>query len=103
LSPIHDHKTKMYTVATIRNSRLFRFFRPLIQPVVLQIIKQDAFILQEQSQNQQLFQGQDYTFHRTDVLGPSITRLMREASKQARVLYDSSEHVMQEFSGTMRT
>ena len=103
LSPIGAHKTKMYTMATIRKSRLFRFFRPLIEPVVLKIIKQDAFILHAQSQNQKHFQGEGYTFHRSDVLGPSISRLMKEASKEPQVLYGTGKQMVQEFSGTMCT
>jgi len=103
LSPVRDHQTKMYTVATIRKSRLFGIFRPLLEPVVLKIIKQDAVVLQAQSANQREFQGEEYTFHSTDVLGPSISRLMREASKEARILYDSNYSVAQEFSGKIRT
>lgn len=103
LSPTHDHKTKMYTVATVRKSRLFRIFRPFIEPVVLQIIKQDAFILSAQNTNQQHFQGEEYTFHHTDVLGPSIMRLMKESSKEKKILYSANKAVLQEHTGTMRT
>ena len=103
LSPVGAHSTKMHTVATIRKSPLFTIFRPLIEPVVLKIIKQDAQILSAQSQNQRAFGGEQYTFHSVDVLGSSIARLMKQATREALTLYDTERAVEQESRGSLRT
>ncbi len=90
LSPISEFETRMYTVATIRKSSLFFLIRPVMEPIVLKIVKQDAHILEKQLENTRQFGGERFTFHRGDIMGASIARMLKKAVEKRLPLYSEN-------------
>ena len=89
LSPISDFHTRMYTVATIRRSRLFFLIRPLMESIVRKIVKQDAYILEKQFENTRTFGGERFIHHKSDIMGSAIAKLLKQAAQERLALYEA--------------
>ena len=56
--------------------------RPIVLPFALQILKQDIVMLDKQREWIERFGGEDYCYSDVDLLGASIVRLLRKASRE---------------------
>src|SRR5205085_8696646 len=85
-TPISEHETEVYTVMTFRFGRhlpVARVAGPLVrlffEPISRKIIRQDARILQAQTEQLRHYGHPQFTFVESDLIGPHIWRLWRSA------------------------
>ena len=90
LTPISDFKTRMYAVVSAKLNNFLPLIRPFVTPFALRIVKQDIKVLSLQRKTIQEFAGEQYTYTDVDVLGPSITRLLRKAVKENLIVHQKS-------------
>lgn len=80
-TPVSGEETVVYTVVTYRFGRLGSLARLFFEPLCRRIMRQDIDILRAQTENLRRFGGPSYTFVKTDVLGPHIQWLRKNAVK----------------------
>jgi phenylpropionate dioxygenase-like ring-hydroxylating dioxygenase large terminal subunit len=81
MTPITDFRTRIYAVVSFR-SRLPHFLiKPFVKPLALRVFKQDAFILEKQTETIRLFGGEQFASTEIDVLGKHIWRLLKGAER----------------------
>ncbi len=78
-TPVSAHETDVYTVVTFRYGSIAPLVRLYFEPLSRRILRQDVEILAEHSANLRRFDAPRYTFAETDLLGPRILRLWRDA------------------------
>ncbi len=87
MTPISDFYTQITSVVSFKlrllPAWLVKFF---VKPLALQIFKQDAAILKQQTQNIHRFFGEQYASTEIDVLGRHIWRLLRGAERGEKAM-----------------
>ena len=78
-TPVSEHETEVYTVITFRFGRIGPFVRLFFEPLSRRIIRQDVEILRLQTEQLKHFGGEHFTFIESDLIGPDIRRLWRQA------------------------
>ncbi|MBT9556736.1 MAG: aromatic ring-hydroxylating dioxygenase subunit alpha [Myxococcales bacterium] len=81
MTPESDYVTRTYAVAAFRLPIPGFLVRPFIEPIVRAILKQDAWVLREQSEAVRRFGGERHTSTDIDLLGPDIWHLLRKAER----------------------
>ncbi|HEY8516536.1 MAG TPA: aromatic ring-hydroxylating dioxygenase subunit alpha [Candidatus Binatia bacterium] len=82
-TPVSDFTTHMFAVVSFRLRVPGSFVRPLLTPVAMRILRQDASILRVQASTIRRFGGEQYMSTEIDVLGPHIWRLLKQAEADA--------------------
>ncbi|MCA9534740.1 MAG: aromatic ring-hydroxylating dioxygenase subunit alpha [Myxococcales bacterium] len=83
LTPIAEHKTRMFASVSFRMPIPGRLVT-MLKPIGLRILDQDVRILARQMENIRAFGGPRYASTKLDVLGPSIEKLLRTAERGDR-------------------
>ncbi|MED5463703.1 MAG: aromatic ring-hydroxylating dioxygenase subunit alpha [Myxococcota bacterium] len=91
LTPVSDFVTRMYSVLSVRLGKWVPMLRPVIVPMVMKVIQQDAWMLEKQSRAILEFGGEQFVSTDVDLLGPSITRLLKQASAGQMQIHPSVE------------
>lgn len=84
LTPLDDFRTRLFAVACFRLPLPGRLVGAVLSPLALRVLRQDAAILAKQTQTIRRFGGERYASTEIDVLGPSILKLLRSASRGER-------------------
>jgi phenylpropionate dioxygenase-like ring-hydroxylating dioxygenase large terminal subunit len=79
LTPVSDVQTRVFAVVTFQLPVPGWLVKPFVAPVASRIFAQDAVMLRNQTQQIQRFGGEKYTSTELDVLGPQVTRLLKQA------------------------
>ncbi|MCA9672489.1 MAG: aromatic ring-hydroxylating dioxygenase subunit alpha [Myxococcales bacterium] len=82
--PVSDFETRLYSVVSFRLPLPGWLVAPVLRPVALRILKQDAEMLREQNAMVHRFGGEQYISTEADVLGSHIMRLLRNAERGER-------------------
>jgi phenylpropionate dioxygenase-like ring-hydroxylating dioxygenase large terminal subunit len=91
LTPIAEHKTRMFASVSFRMPIPGALVGSLLKPIGLRILDQDVRILARQMENIRAFGGQRYASTKLDVLGPAIQKLLRLAERGEREAQGASE------------
>ncbi len=78
-TPVSDDACLVFAVVTLRLPVPGWLVKPFVAPVATRIFAQDAVVLARQRQQIRLFGGEKYTSTELDVLGPQVTRLLKQA------------------------
>jgi len=81
LTPESDYVTHLWPVISFNLPLPGWAVVPLLKPIAMHIFRQDAVVLQRQTENIQRFGGEQYVSTEVDVLGPHILRLLRAAER----------------------
>ena len=81
LTPVTDFVTRMHAIVAIRLPVPGAVIRPVVEPVIRRILKQDADMLAQQTENIRKFGGERYVSTDLDVLGPHIWHLLKMAER----------------------
>jgi phenylpropionate dioxygenase-like ring-hydroxylating dioxygenase large terminal subunit len=81
MTPVDDFSTKISSVVSFRTRVPGALLRPLLTPIALQIFRQDAVILRQQTATIRRFGGEQFVSTEIDVLGKHIWRLLRAAER----------------------
>ena len=79
LTPIDDFTTKMFAAVTFKLPVPGFLVAGPLKPVILRILKQDAVMLERQTDVIRRFGGEQFVSTPLDTLGPHILRLLRNA------------------------
>lgn len=80
-TPVTDFVTRLYAVVSLRVRVPGWLVKPVLLPVALRIFRQDAEILEAQTEQIQAFGGEQFMSTDADVLGREIWRLMNLAER----------------------
>ncbi len=80
LTPVSDDETVLYAVVTFRLPLPGWLVKPFVTPVAAHIFRQDAVLLERQRAQVRRFGGEKFTSSELDVLGPQVTRLLKQAA-----------------------
>jgi phenylpropionate dioxygenase-like ring-hydroxylating dioxygenase large terminal subunit len=80
MTPESDTRTRIYAVVTFRLPVPGWLVKPVVLPVASRIFAQDAVMLARQSETVRRFGGERFTSTELDVLGPQVTRLLKQAA-----------------------
>lgn len=80
-SPVTDFRTRIFAVISFRVRIPGWLLKPVLQPVAMRIFRQDAAILEAQTEEILAFGGEQYMSTDADVLGREIWRLMTHAER----------------------
>ena len=92
-TPVDDEHCLVFAVVTYRLPVPGWLVRPFVAPVATRIFAQDAVMLARQREQIRRFGGEKYTSTELDVLGPQVTRLLKQAS--AGEPAEPHEHTLQ--------
>src|SRR5262245_14306923 len=81
MTPIGDFATRVWAVISLRLRIPPRLVTPILTPVAVRILRQDAAMLARQSDTIRRFGGEQLTSTEIDVLGPQVWRLLRQAER----------------------
>lgn len=81
-SPVTDFVTRIFAVISLRVRIPGRLIKPILEPLAMKIFKQDAEILEEQTNQIRAFGGEQFMSTDADVLGREIWRLMKQAERR---------------------
>lgn len=81
MSPVSDFVTRIHAIVSFRTRLPARLIKPLVKPLALQIFKQDAVILEQQTRTIQQTGGERFASTEVDVIGKHMWRLLREAER----------------------
>ena len=79
-TPVSDDACLVFAVVTYRLPVPGWLVRPFVAPVATRIFAQDAVMLARQRAQIRAFGGEKYTSTELDVLGPQVTRLLKQAA-----------------------
>ena len=82
LTPITDTLVRMHTVVAVKIRIWTWLLKPFVLPFALRVVKQDQVMLKTQLDCIEDFGGEAFNYTEVDVLGTSISRLMKRASKE---------------------
>ena len=82
-TPVDDFHTRIFAHVAFKLRLPGWLVKPILQPLVMKIFKQDAWVLQEQTAASERWDGEVYTSTELDLMGPQVWRLMRR-SQQGR-------------------
>jgi len=80
LTPVTDTETRVFAVVTFKLPVPAWLVKPFVAPIATSIFAQDAVMLRRQTAQLQRFGGARYTSTELDVLGPQVTRLLKQAA-----------------------
>lgn len=100
LSPISDFVTRMYAVVSVRLNFFIPGLQSIVTPFALRIVQQDIDMLKQQTEQVQLFGGENYSYTELDVLAPSIRRLLRKAHEHKLALYTQEDDEEAEYTSS---
>lgn len=80
LTPVNDTFTRVFAVVTFKLPLPSWLVKPFVAPVASAIFAQDAVMLRRQTEQVRRFGGERYTSTELDVLGPQVTRLLKQAA-----------------------
>ncbi len=80
-TPESDFVTTLYATIQFRVRLPGWMLRPLVQPLAVKVLQQDAEILKIQTDTIQKFGGEQFVSTEIDTLGPHIWRLLRQAER----------------------
>ncbi len=83
MTPVSATETTVYAVIQLRLPIPSRLVAPIVTPIAMRILGQDASILAMQAQAIARFGGEDFTSTEIDVLGPHIWKLLAAAEAGA--------------------
>ena len=89
LTPISDTEVRMFTVVAVKVRVWTWLLKPFVLPFALRVVRQDQKMLETQLKSIQDFGGESFTYTEVDVLGSSISRLLKRASQQPIVVSDT--------------
>ena len=78
-TPESDFRTRVFAVVSFRLRIAGALVRPLLTPIAMRILRQDARILRQQAATIRRFGGEQFMSTEIDVLGPHIWRLLKQA------------------------
>lgn len=81
LTPVSDFVTEMFSTVQFRVRVPGWMVRPVLEPLAMKILQQDADILKVQSDTIRQFGGEQFVSTDIDLLGPHIWRLLRQAER----------------------
>lgn len=81
LTPINDFVTRMYATIQFRVRVPGFVLKPIVEPIAMRIFKQDADILELQTETIRQFGGEQFVSTDLDLLGPQIWRLLLQAER----------------------
>jgi phenylpropionate dioxygenase-like ring-hydroxylating dioxygenase large terminal subunit len=84
-TPVADDRTRLTAVVQVRLRIPARLLRPVLTPLVLRILRQDAAILRAQSETVARFGGEQFASTPLDLLGPHVWRMLRAAEEGVTV------------------
>lgn len=79
-TPVSDEECLVFAVVSYRLPVPGWLVRPFVAPVATRIFAQDAVMLARQRAQVRRFGGEKYTSTELDVLGPQVTRLLKQAA-----------------------
>lgn len=80
MTPESDTRTRIYAVVTFRLPLPGWLVKPVVLPIASRIFAQDAVMLAKQTDTVKRFGGEKFTSTELDVLGPQVTRLLKQAA-----------------------
>jgi phenylpropionate dioxygenase-like ring-hydroxylating dioxygenase large terminal subunit len=80
-TPVSRFKTQLHVVVMAHLPRPLKMFRSLFMPIAMKVVKQDKWILKEQTRQTQAFGGEAFVSTPVDVLGPHILRILKKAER----------------------
>jgi phenylpropionate dioxygenase-like ring-hydroxylating dioxygenase large terminal subunit len=80
-SPVADDETHLFAAVSVRLPVPAALIRPVLLPLALRVLAQDARILSAQAETIRRFDGEQFTHTEADVLGPAIWHLLRQAER----------------------
>lgn len=80
-TPESDFVTTLYATIQFRVRIPGALVRPILEPIAFRVLKQDADILEIQTETIQRFGGEQFVSTEIDTLGPHIWRLLRQAER----------------------
>ncbi len=80
MTPVSAYETRMWAVIQLRLPVPSRLVSPIVTPIAMRILGQDASILRLQAKAIQRFGGEDFTSTEIDALGPHIWKLLAAAA-----------------------
>jgi phenylpropionate dioxygenase-like ring-hydroxylating dioxygenase large terminal subunit len=83
-TPVDDFVTRMFAVVSFRLRLPAALVRPLVTPLAMRVLRQDAAVLRRQTETVRRFGGEQFVSTELDLLGPHIWRLLREAEADPR-------------------
>lgn len=90
-TPLDDFTTRMFAVVAFRLRLPTAIVRPLVTPLAMHILRQDAAVLRAQSDSVRRFGGEQFVSTEIDLLGPHIWRLLRDAEAGSLPPADDSD------------
>lgn len=78
MTPVSDFVTKLYAVVSFKMRLPGWLVRPFVKPLALRVFKQDALILERQTELIRSFGGEQFASTEIDVLGRHIWRLLKQ-------------------------
>lgn len=81
LTPVADFVTEMFSIVQFKVRAPGWAVRPVLEPIALKILQQDAVMLKAQTESIRRFGGEQFVSTEIDVLGSHIWRLMRQAER----------------------
>lgn len=81
MTPVTDFHTRLYAVISFRVRLPGRVVKLFLQPLAMRIFRQDAEILEVQTESIRRFGGEQFMSTDVDVLGREIWRLLRQAER----------------------
>lgn len=100
LSPISDFETRMYTVVSLSKSIWTSMIGVAVRPMIMKVVKQDADMLKQLTQNTRHFKQERFIHSKVDFLGPSIQLLLKRAAQKQ--IEPASDGEAPEFSRSAR-
>jgi phenylpropionate dioxygenase-like ring-hydroxylating dioxygenase large terminal subunit len=83
LSPVEDYFTRLFVMFTFRLPVPGALVKPFLRPFAMRVFKQDAAMLERQTETIERFGEERYKFTEIDILGTEIFDLMRGGRKGA--------------------
>jgi phenylpropionate dioxygenase-like ring-hydroxylating dioxygenase large terminal subunit len=80
-TPVDDFETKMFAVVSLKLRLPVGLLKPIIEPFAMQIFRQDAWILKEQTEAIARWGGERFQSTEIDLMGAQIWRLLKRAEK----------------------
>jgi len=80
MTPESDTRTRIFAVVTFRLPLPGWLVKPFVLPIASRIFAQDAVMLARQTETVKRFGGEKFTSTELDVLGPQVTRLLKQAA-----------------------
>jgi phenylpropionate dioxygenase-like ring-hydroxylating dioxygenase large terminal subunit len=80
-TPVTDDEVQLFTAVSFRLPIPGALVRPLVAPLALRVLAQDARVLAAQADNVRRFGGERFVHTELDVLGPHVWHLLRRAAR----------------------